>query len=438
MHESLNSLTLKQKRELLKLFETKRKRELESSFYEFVKEAFEVLHPGQKINDNWHIKVLCERLEREVRRIVARQPRERHLIINIPPRSLKSIITTICLPAWAWVISPRLKFIGSSYSDTLSIEHNVLTRRLVESDWFKFYWGDTVKLAPDQNTKSKFENTEQGFRSCTSTGGTITGTGGDIIIIDDPINPKKAASEVERKNANDFFDQTLSTRLNEPELGVFIVIMQRLHEEDLTGHLLKKNPDYYEHLCIPAEVSQKTIKDIKPPELLEYYKEGLFFQARFTRQVLENYKSSLGSFGYANQFGQKPADEAGGTIKKAWFKKISFKEFQESIAGKSFQQDIFLDTGYTDNKKNDPTAFMAAVYCDKKLYILESIPQHLEFPELITFTPKFVSRNALKPSPAIRIEPKASGKSTKQTLSRNGFNAIDYYDSKSGRVRTTV
>jgi len=310
---------LNEKLRLHKLLFAKRTKQLEASFYEFVKDAFEILHNSEKIIDNWHIQYLCEVLQEEVIRIIENRNRKQHLIINIPPRSLKSFISTICLPAWAWIKKPNFKYVGSSYSANLSIDHNMLCRRLIESNWYREQWGNAVEMADDQNTKGQFENKMGGVRRATSTGGTITGSGADIIALDDPINPQKARSDIERKTANVFFDHTLSTRLNKPDIGLFLIIMQRLHEDDLTGHLLKKNPDAYRHICIPAI---KT-KDVRPMELGKFYKDNLFFQERFSKKNLDSLRKDQGSFVFAGQILQSPSPEEGGIIKKKYFKYYS-------------------------------------------------------------------------------------------------------------------
>jgi predicted phage terminase large subunit-like protein len=414
-----------EQRELLEILQKKAdlstKEDCERSFHEFVKEAFSVLHPGQVIKDNWHVKEICDILEVEIRRIHEGRPKTKDIIINVPPRSLKSFVTTICLPAWAWTLDARIKFIGSSYSDDLSTDHNVMTRRLVESDWYQQFWGDTVQIASDQNQKRKFETTEGGLRRCTSTGGTITGSGGDVIIVDDPVNPMQAASEKERDSANKYFDETLTTRLNNPETGLFIVIMQRLHEEDLTGHLLKKNPDAYQHICIPARLSD----NVKPASLRKHYVDGLFFPGRFTDVVLTAWEKSLGSYGASGQLAQLPSPAEGGIIKKAWFEKISYTEFQTHVLRKVYLCDVFIDSAYTEKSLNDPSALMATFYCNKLLYILNSDTVWKELPELIDYVPSYIGQHQLKPKTAIRIEPKASGKSLKQTLKKNGLNAIE-------------
>jgi predicted phage terminase large subunit-like protein len=291
----------------------------ENSFYSFVKTAFKIIHSDEEFVDNWHIKYLCDELQKEVERIIENKPKEKNIIINIPPRSLKSFITTISLPAWSWIKKPSLKIISTSYSADLSIEHNVVCRRIIESEWYQENWGSKVKLAGDQNAKSKFENTNDGTRYATSVGGTITGGGGNIIILDDPQNPKQAHSDVERQHAIDYYEKTLFSRLDRPKIDIFIIVMQRLHGKDLTGHLLSKNKENYRHICIPAEVT----KDLKPIELKEKYIDGLFFSRRFTIPYLKSYKETSGSFEYSGQMLQSPYPEEGGIIKISWIQRYN-------------------------------------------------------------------------------------------------------------------
>ena len=311
-------LTLEEKKDFLGLLIAKRAKQLEKSFHEFVLDYFEVLNPHETLIDNWHIKYLCDVLQRYTLDVINGVPKKTDLIINVPPRSLKSFILSICLPCWAWTHKPSLKFIGSSYAEELSTDFNTKARRIVQSELYNQMWPEKFVMAGDQNLKKFFENDETGFRRSTSTGGAITGSGGDIIIIDDPQNPKLAESEVERKNVISFFDHTLSTRLNNPATGLFIVIMQRLHENDLTGHLISNKSKQYEHICIPA---LKT-KDIKPAKLVKHYDEdNLFFPKRFTRKYLDIIKKKLGSYQFAGQMLQTPSPEEGGILKRDLWQK---------------------------------------------------------------------------------------------------------------------
>jgi predicted phage terminase large subunit-like protein len=381
----------------------------QDSYYEFLKQAFSVLHVGEPIVDNWHIKKICLLLQRRGEQMLLGQP-GKNLIINIPPRSLKSIIVSVVYPAWLWTISPKIKVITSSYNSSLSTDHNMLTRRLVESDWYQELWGHKIQMAPDQNQKGYFENTATGSRRATSTGSGITGKGGDIIIIDDPIDPTRAASEVERVTANKYFDETLSTRLNSPDIGFFIVVMQRLHELDLTGHILEQDPDSWKHICIPAEISP----DVKPEVLRKYYTDGLFFPQRFSEKVLGHYKIVLGSYGYAGQLQQTPSP-AGGGIWKKWLNIVPDKDFPDRNRLEKYGTD--WDLAYTEKEENSASAYITSGQYEGKMYIDKIGYVNHEFPKLLKFM-------AVIPEPHY-IEGMASGKSAKQTLTSMGISAIE-------------
>ncbi len=384
----------------------------EGSYYEFLIKSFEVLHQGQPLIDNWHIKEICWVLQCRVEKML-RGESGKHIIINVPPRSLKSIITSVCLLPWIWTIDPSIKLISSSFNFSLSTDHSVMSRRLVESDWYQDLWGHRVIMAIDSNQKTYYENDKTGSRRATSTGGNITGKGADIIVIDDPVDPTKALSEVERTKANAYFDQTLSTRLNDPALGFFVVDMQRLHDNDLTAHILEKDSANWDRVCIPAELSD----DVEPKELKSKYEDGLFFPERFTKKVLANYLTALGSYGYAGQMQQTPSPQGGGIWKK-WFIVVEDKDFPSPVQLRSYGTD--WDLAYTEKDENSASAYVAAGKIDGNMYIDKLGFVRHEFPNLIKFM-------AAMPSPHY-IEAKASGKSAKQTLQSMGISAIEVND----------
>ena len=208
------------------------------SFYEFYKVAFCQLHVGIEYDENWHARYLCEILQKEAERIVRKEKREKDIIINLPFRASKSMLTTVIFPVWCWTVDPSLKFISVSYSGDLALEHSRRSRDLINTVWFQRLYGNRVVLKSDIAAVGHYETAGGGMRKAVGTGGQITGSGGDIIILDDPANPKKAASEVERLNCIEFYNHTLFSRLNDPEVGVRIIVMQRLHEQDLSGHLM--------------------------------------------------------------------------------------------------------------------------------------------------------------------------------------------------------
>jgi len=411
----------KQLEDLLKGLDlTKLKAELyRKSFYEFSLEAFKTLHNGQELTPNWHIKLLCDRLQVEAERIVNGGERTKHLLINVPPRTLKSELVNVFFSVYCWILKDSIQFISSSYSASLSIVLSTQSRRLIESDWFRLHFPD-VHLSKDENTKSRFTTPNGGLRYSTSTGGTITGMGGDIIVIDDPQNPQLARSEVERENANRFFNETLRSRLNNPDKGVFIVIMQRLHENDLTGMLLSKEPNNWEHICLPAELSDNVL----PIELNKFYVDGLLFPQRLSKSVLDGFKTGLGSYGYSGQYSQLPSPSEGGIFKGQWFNII--KQLPAGLLMDSLKWDYYLDTAYTNKQENDATAMLACAFHNNELYIRDVRAVRMEFPELIKEIQLFTSINGYTNRSRIYVEPKASGKSIVQMLKRStGLNIME-------------
>lgn len=398
----------------------------ERSFYEFYKVAFCQLHPGVDYDENWHARYLCEVLEKEVWRIKRKEKREKDIIINVPFRSSKSMLTTVIFPIWCWaVVDPCLKFISVSYSGDLALEHSRRSRDLINCVWFQKLYGGKVALKGDVNAASHYENDRGGMRKAVGTGGQITGSGGDIIIVDDPINPKKAASDVERINCIEFYDHTLFSRLNDPEIGVRIIVMQRLHEQDLSGHLMDEKhgrPSEHQHICIPGELDMNVLK---PKELAKYYKDGLFWATRFSQRVLNAFKKALGSLQYAGQIGQRPVPPEGNIWKRKWFPVIEAAMVKRDPVKNPIH--FFIDTAYTedDTEKNDPCGFLAGFEKDNYFYIINFTEAWLEFPDFIKFLLQYVALNGYTDYSSIKVEPKASGKSVVQQLKHSGLNIVE-------------
>lgn len=392
------------------------------SYYEFYKVAFCQLHPGTEYDDNWHAKYICDLLQAEVERIITKQPRKKDLIINVPFRSSKSMICTVIFPVWAWTVDPSLKFISVSYSGSLAIEHSSRSMDLIQTPWFqRLYSGGTgimqgkVQLKPGQQAKGHYETTFTGMRKAVGTGGQITGSGADVIILDDPQDPTMAASEVERENTINFYNNTLYSRLNDPDVGVRIIVQQRLNERDLTGYLMDKKkgrPEDHFHVCIPGELDRQVLS---PPELESFYTNGLFWPTRFSIQTLNAFKKSLGELQYAGQVGQRPAPREGNLVKRGWFEMMP-----ATLAIRDPQSCpimFFLDTAYTEKQENDPSAVLACYRYMNKIYIMNVAEVYMEFPKLIGFVQSYVNINDYSTlGSMIWVEPKASGKSLVQTL----------------------
>jgi predicted phage terminase large subunit-like protein len=287
---------------------------LERDFGGFVRASWPILEPSAPLSENWHIDLIAEYLTLVRRREI------RRLIINIPPRMMKSLSCTVMFPAWVWTTEPHTRFICSSYADSLSIKHSLDRRTLIGSPWYQALWGDLVKFAEDQNAKSEFQNAARGVMIATSTGGSITGKGADFIVVDDPHNPLQALSDAERLTALRHFDYALSTRLDNPTRGAIVVVMQRLNEGDLTGHLLAQQG--WEHLSIPAEAERDEVWKFPISKRVHERKAGeSIWPERFPQVELENFKVRLGSYGFAGQFQQRPSPEEGGILKRGWWKR---------------------------------------------------------------------------------------------------------------------
>ncbi len=283
------------------------------SLSEYIRQAWHIVEPGNRYIHGWHIDAICEHLEAATRGEI------RNLIINIPPRHMKSLITCVFWPTWLWTSKPETRWLFSSYGESLSIRDSLKCRRVIQSNWYQQRWGDVFKLTGDQNSKIRFENDKTGYRLATGVGGLGTGDGGDFIIVDDPLKAADAHSTAEREAVIDWWDNTMSTRGNNPDKVVKVVIMQRLHEEDLTGHLLDKMKTdglHYEHLCLPAEyeiTNRKTSIGFADPRT----EHGeLLWPERFTPEAIGDLKSSMDAYAVAGQMQQRPSPDAGGIFKK--------------------------------------------------------------------------------------------------------------------------
>lgn len=376
------------------------------SFYYFLQEFWDVVIPEKPVF-NWHIKYLCDELQYLNSFVLDRKPKPYDLIINISPGSTKSTIVTQMYNAWVWTIDPAQRFITTSYSHYLALAQSVKTRDIILSDRYRLYF-PYIEMKPDQSGKSDFWNTQGGQRFTTSTGGTITGIHAHQIVIDDPINPKQAVSDVERHSANNFVSSTLSSRKIDKEITPTILIMQRLHEDDPTGMMLSKNKNI-KHVNLPAEDNG----NVKPPELAKNYIDGLMDPIRLNRNVLNEALIDLGSYGYAGQYDQDPSPQGGGLIKKEWFQVIEWRpEYSKLI------WHFVADTAYTSKEENDPSGYISYAKNGNEFIIRFAQTERLEFPELCEALPAFAHLHGYTNRSMVEIEPKASGKSLVQTLRR--------------------
>jgi len=325
----------------------------ERSLYRFLKHGWRYVDPSP-FTDGWPIEAVAEHLQAVCDGEIKR------LIINIPPRCAKSSLTSVAFPAWVWTqkinsptSGPGVQFLHASYAQQLALRDSVKCRRLIESPWYKERWGDRYGLTGDQNTKTRFDNTKGGSRLSTSVGSALTGEGGNIIVVDDPNAAQEAFSEATIEATIEWWDSALSTRLNDPRSGAFVVIQQRLSEEDLTGHILSKSAGDWTHLMLPMRYepdrSFTTVIGWKDPRT----EPGqLLWPERFGDNEVDVLERQLGPWAAAGQLQQRPEPKGGGVIKREWWqlwdRDDEFPPIEYTIAS--------LDTAYTTKTENDFSA----------------------------------------------------------------------------------
>ena len=355
----------------------------EESLYEFMVAAWKYVDPNPFVH-GWPLEAVAEHLQAVCDGDI------RRLIINIPPRCSKSSMTSVAFPAWVWAqrhdsptSGPGVQFLTASFAQQLSLRDSVKTRRLLDSPWYQSLWGERFALTSDQNTKGRFDNNKGGTRLSTSVGSALTGEGGNIIIVDDPNAAQEAFSEATIQTTIEWWDSALSTRLNNAKSGAFIVIQQRLAEDDLTGHILSKDIGDWTHLCLPMKYEwtrhsvsitgwndprgcdddgeplvlvdangRRIPRDSAAKDELTDKREGtLLWPERFGPKEIDLLERQLGPFAAAGQLQQRPEPAGGGVIKTDWWQPWeleSYPPFDYIIAS--------LDTAYTTKTENDFSA----------------------------------------------------------------------------------
>jgi predicted phage terminase large subunit-like protein len=279
----------------------------------FIHKAFTTLSPGQTYVPSWHIDAIAERLER------VRGGEIRRLIINMPPRSLKSISGSVAFPAFVLGHSPSRRIICVSYSGDLAKKHSNDFRAVIESPWYRAAFPAT-RIGPFKDSETEIEFTARGFRLATSVGGTLTGRGGDIIVIDDPLKPDDALSETKRSAANHWFANTLLSRLDDKRTGAIVIVMQRVHMDDLTGFLLAQSEEW-EVLSLPALAEFEEIIPLGNGRTHRREFGEALSPEREPLDVLEGLKRQIGSDAFSAQYQQAPTPPGGAMVKRHWVKR---------------------------------------------------------------------------------------------------------------------
>lgn len=384
----------------------------------FIQYSFYELNPLTPYLHNWHIDEMGSALEACLRGEITR------LIITVPPRSLKSHCVTVAFPAYILGRDPGAKIVAASYGQELADKHARDCRRLMASESYQRIF-DT-RLSPERQAVHEFMTTAGGFRLATSVGGPLTGLGGNFLIIDDPLKPDEALSETQRKAANDWFDGTAYSRLNNKRTGCIIIIMQRLHEDDLVGHVQSKEP--WTVLRFPAIAEEdethvyKTLYRSRTfirraGEVLHHERESL--------ETLQIVRQTIGEYNFAGQYQQSPAPFGGGMIKADWL-------IPYTSAERPSEFEMILQSWDTANKETELSDYSVCTTWglkEKHLYLLHVFRKRLDYPSL-----KRAVREQAEAHQAtmILIEDKASGTPLVQELGHEGVHAVQGYKPQTG------
>ena len=381
----------------------------------FIERTFYELNPQAIFSRSPHIEVLATKLA------ACRQGKLRRLIVNLPPRSLKSIAVSVAFPAWVLGHDPTKQVICASYGQDLSDKHARDCRTLMMSDFYRRLFPQT-RLSPEKQAVNDFMTTAQGFRMSTSVTGVLTGRGADIIILDDPLKPDDALSETKRNSSNDWYDNTLLSRLNSKETGIIIIVMQRVHQDDLVGHVLERGN--WEVLSLPAIAEEDEEHLIENPLGRRGFrrKAGEALQPeRESLETLKTIRQSLGTYHFSAQYQQNPVPIGGAIVKTEW---LRYYERHELPSGFS----LILQSWDTANKGGELNDFSVCTTWRADFenhYLIDVFRRRLDYPDLKRAVKEQAARHK---ADIVLIEDKASGTQLIQDLHSEGVFGLEGYD----------
>ncbi len=391
------------------------------SLYAFIARTFYELNPETEFKPNWHIEVIADELERCWRGETTR------LVINVPPRSLKSQAASVAFPAWLLGQNPSAQIICASYAQELANKHAMDCRSVLASDFYRAIF--PTRLSSQRQAVQEFMTTRKGVRLATSVGGVLTGRGAEFIIIDDPLKPDEALSEVQRNSVNEWYDHTLYSRLNDKRTGRIIVIMQRLHEDDLVGHVLGQS-DKWKILRFPAiaeEDESYTIQTLLGRRRFHRRTGEALHQDREPLEILQHIRETQGEYNFAGQYQQAPAPLGGGMTKAGWFKSYT----QNDLPPKFEMVFQSWDTANKPSELSDYSVCTTWGVKQKNLYLLHVLRKRMDYPDL----KRAVREQAQAFNPqTILIEDKASGTQLIQELIHEGVHCIQRYEPKIDKI----
>ena len=386
----------------------------------FIQRCFYELVPQAPFLWNWHLEILAAKLA------AVRRGEIRRLIINIAPRHLKSLCASIALPAWWLGHDPAAQILCVSYAQDLADKLSRDARAVMNTPWYQEVF--STGLSSDKNSMQEFVTTALGFRLATSVGGVLTGRGADLIIIDDPLKPDEAVSEVQRQKVNEWYDNTLYSRLNDKQHGRIILIMQRLHEDDLVGHVL--NQEGWEVVSFPAiaEKDEEYAVDTVFGAFRHRRRAGdLLHPERESRETLERIRRTIAEYNFAGQYQQAPAPLGGGIVKESHFKRYDPEDLPDSW-------DQVIQSWDTANKATELSDYSVCTTWgikQERIYLRHVLRKRMGYPDL-----KRAVRdqwNAFAPG-VILIEDRASGTQLIQELLEEGVHPVTRYNPEHDKV----
>jgi predicted phage terminase large subunit-like protein len=393
---------------------------LRNDFMAFIHRSFIELNPTTEFKHNWHLEVIAHELEQLRRGIF------KYLAINIGPRSLKSHCVSLAYVAWLLGHDPSAQIICASYAQDLSNKLASDCRTLMMSQMYKEIFN--TRLVSQRPSVQELITTKKGFRLATSVGGVLTGRGAGYLIIDDPSKPEEALSETQRQKVNDWFDHTLLTRLNDKREGRIIVIMQRLHEDDLMGHLLRDKK--FRVLRFPAiadcDEDYTILNPLGHPITFRRREGELLHPERENRETLDALATTMGSYHFAGQYQQSPSPLGGGLIKESWFRWYPPAELPQEF-------DVIFQSWDTANKPTELSDYSVCTTwgrLNQKLFLLHVYRKRDDYPTLKRVLVEHAQRWHAK---VIIIEDRASGTQLIQELIYEGVPGIRRYEPPPGQ-----
>lgn len=386
----------------------------------------------------WALDEICRHLE------MVADGKVNRLLINVPPGMAKSLITSVFFPAWLWGPKGRswMRIIGTSYDGGLATRDNVRMRDLIQSDLFRDLFPEAVVFKDDENLKTRFGTRAGGWRQSASTGAALTGHRGDLIIVDDPHSVKSAESMTKREEARRWFSETLPSRLNDPDKGAIVVIMQRLHTRDISGLILKAHADEYAVLCLPMEYEED--HPVKSTHAVDRRTEPgeLLFPERYSAAAVAKLKNAFRALGFTyaevGQLQQRPEPRGGGMFKEEDFRVISqAPDPRRIVAGPVRGWDL---AGTADEAAAFTAGVKLALLDDGTIVVLDVVREQLESREVYSLISRIAARDGVGVPQDLPQDPGQAGKDQKRHLAAElaGFRSTFSPESGSKETRASV